>query len=141
MSARKRRRAPGSPEQWLESAVSDLRLARLASKDRGVRREQICFHAQQAAEKALKATLLFQRMEFPFTHDLEELLRLAKEGGLSLPEAVQEAGLLTTYAVETRYPGYWAEISEEETAEALRVAEQVVEWAKQLIRPAQEGEA
>ncbi|MGB9610524.1 MAG: HEPN domain-containing protein [Bryobacteraceae bacterium] len=81
MSARKRRRAPGSPEQWLESAASDLRLARLASQHRGVRREQICFHAQQAAEKALKAVLLFQEMEFPFTHDLEELLRLAEGRG------------------------------------------------------------
>lgn len=56
---------PGSPEEWLEHARSDLRLARLAAGDASIRREQACFHAQQAAEKAIKAVLLSRQAGFP----------------------------------------------------------------------------
>jgi len=135
MSADRPPKAPGSPEEWLESGESDLRLARLASRDSGVRPEQSCFHAQQAAEKALKAVLRFRRIDFPLTHDIEELLRLVEEGGPSMPDVVRQAGFLTPYAVEARYPGHWAVISGTEVAEALSAAEQVVEWAKQVIQP------
>jgi HEPN domain-containing protein len=48
------KKLPGSPQEWLSHAKSDLRLAHLAAKDELVRREQACFHAQQAAEKAIK---------------------------------------------------------------------------------------
>ena len=44
-------------------------------------RNQLAFHAQQAAEKALKAVLIERAVRFPRTHDLEaltELVRLAK---------------------------------------------------------------
>ena len=44
--------ALGSPAQWITHAESDLRLGRLGADDRAVLREQVCFHAQQAAEKA-----------------------------------------------------------------------------------------
>jgi HEPN domain-containing protein len=53
----KPRKMPGSPREWLNHAKSDLRLAHLAAKDKLVRREQACFHAQQAAEKAINAVL------------------------------------------------------------------------------------
>ncbi len=43
------------PNEWLSYAKSNLRLAYLAAEDEFVRREQVCFHAQQAAEKAIKA--------------------------------------------------------------------------------------
>jgi len=140
MSPRKRPKVWGSPEQWVEAAESDLRLARLASAASGIRPEQSCFHAQQAAEKALKAVLLFRSMEFPFTHDIEELLRLGEEAGLNPPDNVRQAGVLTPYAIETRYPGYWAEISEEEKTEALRIAGEVLKWAKQVIQKAPGGD-
>lgn len=58
-------RVPGSPDEWLSHAKSDLRLASLAAEDELVRREQVCFHAQQAAEKAIKAVLLSREIEFP----------------------------------------------------------------------------
>lgn len=102
---------PGSPEEWLEHARSDLRLARLAAGDASIRREQACFHAQQAAEKAIKAVLLSRQAGFPLTHDIEELLELAERSGLPVPKPVEDAGLLTPYAVETRYPGYWLDVT------------------------------
>lgn len=139
MSPRKRPSYQGSPQQWMTSAEGDLRLARLASEDTGIGPEYSCFHAQQAAEKALKAVLLSRGREFPYTHDIEELLRLAEEAGLPLPESVRQADVLTPFAIETRYPGYWEEIREEEEAEALRIASEVVEWARQVIQEAPGG--
>jgi len=47
-------KALGSPEDWIEHAKSDLRVAQIAVADAFVRFEQICFHAQQAAEKAIE---------------------------------------------------------------------------------------
>jgi HEPN domain-containing protein len=70
-------------------------------------REQVCFHAQQAAEKALKAVLVSWRIDFPYTHDIKGLLRIAETSGIVIPPTIQQAALLTPYAVETRYPGDW----------------------------------
>ena len=89
--------------QWLAHARSDLALARIEPPP-GVRLEALCFHAQQAAEKALKALLIARRIEFPRTHNLRILLDLLPTeiaGGDDLGAA---AGL-TDYAVTTRYPG------------------------------------
>ena len=66
-------------------------------------------------------------------------MRLAEEAGLPLPESVRQADVLTPFAIETRYPGYWEEIREEEEAEALRIAEQVVEWARRMIQETPAG--
>jgi len=77
-----------------------------------VRREQACSHAQQAAEKAIKAALVSAGIGFPLTHDIEELLEIAGARGMRLPREVQVAGLLAPYAVEFRYPGPWMEVAE-----------------------------
>lgn len=130
------RRTPGSPQEWLSHARSDLRLAHLAVTDKSVRREQACFHAQQAAEKAIKAVLVNQQIEFPLTHDIEELLEIAGVGGVRLPKTVQEAALLTPYAVEFRYPGSWVEITAADLRQALQTAADVVAWAQTLIETA-----
>jgi HEPN domain-containing protein len=136
MNPRDSGKAAGSPEEWMSHAESDLRLASLAAGDSSIRREQVCFHAQQAAEKAIKAVLLSREVEFPLTHDLEELLEIA-EGHMQLPERVREAGLLTPYAVETRYPGYWVEITKADMEEALRIAELTAAWARETLGESQ----
>ena len=131
MNPKSNRRIPGSPEEWMDHAGSDLRLAHLAAGDESIKREQVCFHAQQAAEKAIKAVLLSQQVDFPLTHDIEELLELAEGGGLVLPGDVRDAGILTPYAVESRYPGHWMDIPD--VHEALQAAEHVVGWAERIL--------
>jgi HEPN domain-containing protein len=93
-----RRSTPGSPEDWLEHAQSDLNLARLAQSRDDILPEQACFHAQQAAEKALKAVLLYRKIEFPLVHDLEELIEVAGQGGVKIPTHLDNAGSLSPYA-------------------------------------------
>ncbi len=125
---------PGSSaKEWLVHAQSDLQLARLASGRKDILPEQVCFHTQQAAEKGIKAVLLFKQIDFPLIHDIEELLELARQGGLALPDDVNNASLLTPYAVEARYPGQMEEISTSEVGQALHVAEAVVQWAAQIV--------
>ncbi len=137
----KPKKMPGSPQEWLNHAKSDLRLAHLAAMDELVRREQACFHAQQAAEKAIKAALVWAGIEFPLTHDIEELLEIVDSSGITAPKEVQGAGLLTPYAVEFRYPGSWIEISETDLQEALQTAEQVVAWAATVLMKSAKGDA
>jgi len=65
----------------------------------------ICFHAQQCAEKHLKALLISHNIEPPRTHSLETLLDLMVG---NVPELEQYRDLLTgltPYSVEYRYPG------------------------------------
>lgn len=67
-----------------------------------------CFHAQQAAEKLLKAFLLDRQVAFPFTHDLVRLLLLCEGQDPSFAALLPVAELLTPYAVELRYDGeFW----------------------------------
>lgn len=67
--------APGSPADWLRHAYSDLALAGITPLPQ-VLLEQLCFHAQQAAEKALKGILVACNVAVPRTHNLRTLFDL-----------------------------------------------------------------
>jgi HEPN domain-containing protein len=99
----------------------------------------VCFHAQQASEKALKAVLRDRTIEFPLIHDIEALVDIAEKAGLHLPPEFDEAGFLTPFAVESRYPGYGEEITQSDVEEAIRLAEAIVSWAVSLIPSPPEG--
>ena len=118
---------------WLQRAQSDLNLAQVAFETQGVMLEDACFHAQQCAEKALKALLLTLRIDFPRTHAIAVLLHLLREAPIDVPDNIGEAFLLSQYAVETRYPGEWEPVTAEETQTALRLATEVFVWAKTAI--------
>jgi HEPN domain-containing protein len=121
---------PESPQAWLERARSDLALARAALRLPDVLLEDACFHTQQCAEKALKALLLARGIPFPRTHVVETLLDLLGASGLTVPANVDEALVLSQYAVETRYPGAWEPVSEQEARLALKVADHVLGWVE-----------
>jgi HEPN domain-containing protein len=122
-----------SAHDWLTHATSDLKLAQIAKESSDVLAEQICFHAQQAVEKSLKAVLLHKQIDFPLIHDLEELLELATGGGITIPPEMSEVGTLTPYAVEIRYPGHAEDITPLDVDEALRLAATVVHWATNTL--------
>lgn len=124
-------RVPGSAEDWLRYAKSDLELARI-EKPEGVLLENLCFHAQQAAEKTLKAVLIFLETDFPRTHNIRTLLDLLPEG-VDVPQEVEESAILTDYAVESRYPRSSEPVDDEEYRRVIGLAETVVSWAEKLI--------
>ena len=121
---------PDHPQAWLRRAQSNLIRAR--HRIAGVYLEDLCFDAQQAAEKSVKAVLIRLNVNFPYTHDLANLLTLVEEG-VPVPPPVQEAAILSDYAVETRYPGLAEPVTEEEYEEAVAIAERVVEWAEAVV--------
>ena len=122
---------PDDPREWMNRARSDLTQAK--SQVPGVYLENLCFNAQQAAEKAIKAVMIARDIEFPFVHDLARLLSLLEDGGEVIPEAIHRAGELTDYATITRYPGEIRPVSEAEYREAIAIAEAVVHWAEERI--------
>jgi HEPN domain-containing protein len=116
---------PSDARLWLRHAREDLRAGQqLLAEPVGVPRQSAWF-AQQAAEKALKALLIFHQRSFPYTHDLERLVRLLPQGVESrFTEFDVES--LSTYAVDTRYPGFPA-IDSEGARAAVETAERIVE--------------
>ncbi len=88
--------------------------------------EDLCFHAQQAAEKAVKAVLIEQNVEFPYVHDLGRLLELAVQSGISVSAEVRKADALTRFAVAFRYPGMGRPPSTRDHQRAVRLARAVV---------------
>jgi HEPN domain-containing protein len=123
---------PGSPQEWLARAHDDLALAG-APLPLGGFYEDLCFHAQQAAEKALKAVYIHWGWTFRYVHDLEELITGLRQNGLHVPEAVEDGVVLTSYAFEARYPGLAEPVSEEEYRQAVELAQTVVRWADEMI--------
>ena len=90
-------------------------------------------HAQQAAEKAIKARLIALSIDFPYVHDLARLLSLLDEVGEAVPEAVLRSATLTPYAVFTRYPAPARPVTLEEYTAAVDTAEAVIQWAEENI--------
>ena len=132
-------RAAGSPRDWLLRARSNRARARQTKPD-DVFWEDLCFDAQQSAEKALKAVLLAKQIPFRFVHDLGELLSLLEEHLGPVPEPVRSSAALTDYAVEARYPGPFEPVTAEEYEEAVKTAEAVVRWAELQLRLSKELE-
>lgn len=119
------------PHRWIDRARSNLTRAKHIIE--GVYLEDLCFDAQRAAEKAIKAVLIFLGVRFPRTHDLAELLTLVEKAGWSVPEKVKRASILTPYAVESRYPGLSEPVNDEEHREAVAIAEEVLRWAEGVL--------
>ena len=48
-----------------------------------------------------------------------------------MPNDISDSvSMLTPYAVETRYPGYWEEVTEYDVNDAIETAANVLAWAK-----------
>ena len=117
---------------WLDRAVGSLAMAQ-QPKPADAFWEDYCYQAEQAAEKALKAVYLHLGLVFRFTHDLEELGKGLEDAGIVVDPEVKQAITLTKYASETRYPGPYEPVTEDEYHEALRLAGIVVAWARRMI--------
>jgi HEPN domain-containing protein len=123
-----------SARQWTRYADEDLRLARHAlTLTSGCPYRLIAYHAQQCAEKYLKAFLVIAGVDFPHTHNVSRLLELCADFG-DWTEAVQEAEELTFYAVTARYPGPQADVTREEALRAIGIAETVRETLIGVLR-------
>jgi len=128
-------RAREVAKEWLRRARSNLALARQPKPPEAFW-EDLCFHAEQAAEKAVKAVLVLHQIDHPRTHELAGLLGVLQQAGHDVPDELWQADRLSDYAVVTRYPGHRYPVDEKEHQRAVEVAEQVVRWAESVIHAA-----
>lgn len=110
--------------RWLRFSVEDLDVAQRLLADRQPFPRFVCWHSQQAAEKALKAALVLEEIDYPFTHDLNALRNLLPD---SWPLSADNSELaeLTEWAVEARYPGEWPQATESDAIRAESQARNV----------------
>lgn len=99
----------------------------------GVYLDDLCFEAQQAAEKSIKAVFIAHDIRFPFSHDIGKLLDLLANGGVTIPKYVRKAEVLTDSATFGRYPGPKDMATSRSHARAIKIAEKVFRWAERKV--------
>ena len=109
---------------WLRSAAVDLRVAVAVIEQEIGAPWAACFHAQQAVEKALKASLVWAGVPILDTHDLRILARAIPKGWPGASWEAQ-AATLSIYAVETRYPTAEQTPTWDDAKQAVRVADRL----------------
>ena len=110
--------------RWLRYAAEDLTTAETLLAQAHVPPRQACWFAQQAAEKALKAVLIFLQIDFRRTHDLNVLRDLLPESW-QLKTALPNLKDLNRWAVEARYPEKMREATKAEASTAVEQARAV----------------
>jgi HEPN domain-containing protein len=118
---------------WLAKAEMDLKNAAHELTATPPFTADAVFHAQQAAEKALKGFLTWHDVPFRKTHDLAEIGHQCAAVDRSLEPLLMRAAVLTQYAWKFRYPGEPAEPSREEAEISIALARQVYEAIVLLV--------
>ena len=122
---------------WLRKAESDLVNAEMClSAERAL--DTVCFHAQQMAEKYLKAYLTAYEIDFPFVHNLEKLIVLCAQRDPSFLRIQALSQELTPYAVQLRYDDeFWpsAETAHQALDAALTIKDFVVDRLPSEMEP------
>jgi HEPN domain-containing protein len=111
-------------------ADGDIYVARMPPSE-NMLAEILCYHAQQAVEKAIKAVLTYYDLPVLRIHSIEKLLNETAKG-IDVPDYVRAAAWLSDYASTTRYPGEWEPITNDENSRVLETAEKVLSLAKSI---------
>jgi HEPN domain-containing protein len=119
--------------QWLLKAEEDLNAAKSLLTYGTTFLSTVCFHSQQAAEKFLKAYLTYRQVEFPKTHDIDEILDLIAPVNGKLSESLRDIIVLTNYGVGIRYPGEFPNVTGSDATQAIKMAEKVRRLVLELI--------
>lgn len=115
---------------WVTKAENDMAVVRLALPNGPY--DAVCFHAQQAIEKYLKALLTLFGIPAPRTHDADRLLLLLPEG--ARPALAGDLSAISSYAVDVRYFAM-PDATREQACEAARLAESVRDQVRLMLPP------
>lgn len=121
---------------WIEFAKTDLGVAKHLNMQYYPKPlEIICYHCQQAAEKAIKAIIIAYAVQggMPKKHNLSFLLEQIKNN-VDIPEKYYDyADALTPYGIAVRYPNE-LDIEERHVQDALLFAQEIVDWSETVIK-------
>ncbi len=122
-------------KEWYDMALMDLGVAKHLDETYHPKPlEIICYHCQQAAEKAIKALIMYYGGEggMPKLHDLSFLLNQIKNK-VSIEEKYYDyADTLTPYGVSVRYPNELY-LEERHAKEALEYSGEILSWVEEII--------
>ncbi len=120
-------------KNWLFRANEDISVIEsLSSINFEYYTSTICFHAQQAVEKFLKAFLIYQDIDFPKTHDLDFLLMECQKIDKYLFDIDLKS--LTDFGVSIRYPDDFYVPGVNETKEYITIATEIRNLIEKLIK-------
>ena len=119
-------------KEWILKSQNDFKSAKILFKENGPT-DSLCFHCHQSVEKILKGFLVFNKKEFPRTHDLIHLLKLCEKIDAEFKNSKDEALFLNRYYIETRYPPEISVYSKEECQEAIESAEKLTQFTVKKI--------
>lgn len=122
-------------KQWLQKAFHDMIAARSLSQLEPAVMDVAIYHCQQAAEKAVKAFLVFRDQEPGRTHDVDRLLEQSARLEPAFAASRTAGNRLTPYATLYRYPGDIMEPSYQQFQEALDDAAQIVDAVLSHLPP------
>ena len=129
--------SPAAP--WLDKARQDLVAGERMLAEPPVP-APACFHAQQAAEKALKAVAAHAgAQDIPRVHSLLELAELMESLGVEPAFSLEELAFLDPFAVHVRYPDL-PEPEADVATRAMELARAIVAWAESTAEPRTEPE-
>lgn len=122
--------------KWIKKANSDFTGAQaLWRTNESIHFENICFLLQQAVEKYLKSILVFERMDFPKTHDINQLTSL-------LPSSVKNPDFFTNAnkqllnsAVAARYPDYSDDLTAKQVEKSFDLTRKVRSYTRNIFGP------
>lgn len=120
-----------NPLAWVEKAEEDFELSKSALQRKKPLPTGACFHAQQCAEKYMKALLISKGTDFPKTHDLLMLNNLCSKAGILLEIEPKLLNTLTDYAVRTRYPGEGPVLAD--AKEAMEITKLIRTFARKFL--------
>lgn len=110
--------------QWIERSEEDFHLAQVALRQRKFPAyNSACFHAQQCAEKYLKAFLVRHGIAFRKTHDLRDLRRQCVEVDSAMDLLTDSLLMLNQFAIDARYPGL--PLTKDDARDAVKAMTQV----------------
>jgi HEPN domain-containing protein len=119
--------------KWLFRANEDVAVIQnLTQSDRQTYASTICFHAQQAVEKYLKALLAHKGVDFPRTHDIDFLLSECRNVTSGELDHVDPKSL-TDFGVSVRYPDDFYIPDPAETMYYAQLAQDVKRIVETLI--------
>ncbi len=112
-------------EEWIAKANVDLRVLQITTAVPDPPWDAVCFHAEQAAEKYLKAFLAYVGQDPPRSHDLPVLWRACRTADSTLPDLQSDCALLTPYVAAPRYPGILPQADRTEGEAAIAAARRI----------------
>jgi HEPN domain-containing protein len=115
----------------LRKAREDADAVEKLAPDPEIADSVVGFHAQQAAEKSMKAVLAACGDEFPWTHDLRHLMDRLDDVATPLPESLRDVRALAPWAVEFRYGETIDDQLDRKQAFALAL--DIIAWAEASV--------